>query len=59
MKVFGIILLVFAVGNLIVAFMAFGMEAPTDAVGSKFASALLLGAVGGLLLYFGSRKKEE
>ena len=36
MKVFGIILLVLAVLNLLVAIMASSSGAPADAVGSKF-----------------------
>ena len=40
MKVFGIILLVFAVLNLLVAIMAASSGAPADAVSSKFSGFL-------------------
>ena len=59
MKGCGIVLLVFAVGNLIMAFVAMGLNAPADAIGSKFSSALLLGILGGLLFYFGLKRKNN
>ncbi len=58
MKAFGIILLVFAVGNLIMAIMAASFGAPADAVGGKFSCFVLLSVVGGLLCYFGNKKRE-
>lgn len=59
MKGCGIVLLVFAVLNLIVAFIAIASNAPNEAVGSKFSAFFLLGAIGGLLYYFGSQKKNK
>ena len=56
MKVSGIILLVFAVLNLLVAIMAASSGAPADAVGSKFSGFFMLSVIGGLLYYFGSKK---
>lgn len=58
MKGCGIVLLVFALGNLAVAFVAAGYNAPMEAVGSKFSAALLLGITGGLLLFLGKKKKK-
>ena len=48
MKKIGIILLVFAALNLLVAIIA-SANGETYAAGSKFSGALLLGAIGGLL----------
>ena len=59
MKVFGIILLVFAVLNLLVAIMAAGSGAPAEAVGSKFSGFFMLSIIGGLLYYFGNKKKDN
>lgn len=59
MKVFGIILLVLAVLNLLVAIMAASSGAPADAVGSKFSGFFMLSVIGGLLCYFGNRKKDN
>jgi Na+/citrate or Na+/malate symporter len=59
MKVFGIILLVFAVLNLIVAIIGATAGAPADVVGGKFSGALMLGAIGGVLCYNGSKKKDK
>ena len=59
MKVFGIILLVCAGLNLVVAFIAAGAGAPADAVGSKFSAVFLLSAIGGLLYYFGNKKNSN
>ncbi len=58
MKVSGIILLVFAVLNLLVAIMAASSDAPADAVGSKFSGFFMLSIIGGLLYYFGNKKSE-
>lgn len=58
MKVFGIILLVFAVLNLLVAIMAASSGAPVDAIVSKIISFFLLTIIGGLLYYFGNKKKK-
>lgn len=55
MKKIGIILLVFAALNLFVAIIA-SVNGETYAAGSKFSSSLLLGAIGGLLYYFGGKK---
>lgn len=55
MKKIGIILLVFAALNLFVAIIA-SVNGETYAAGSKFSSFLLLGAIGGLLYYFGGKK---
>lgn len=56
MKKIGIVLLVFAALNLLVAIIA-SVSGETYAAGSKFSSALLLGAIGGLLYYFGDKKE--
>ena len=56
MKKIGIVLLVFAALNLLVAIIA-SANGETYAAGSKFSSALLLGAIGGLLYYFGGKKE--
>ena len=58
MKIFGIILLVFGVLNLLVAIMAASSGAPADAVGSKFFGFFMLGVIGGQLDYFGNKKRE-
>ena len=58
MKVFGIILLVFAVLNLLVAIMATSSGAPAGAVGSKFSGFFMLSVIGGLLYYFSNKKRE-
>ncbi|MBR1713146.1 MAG: hypothetical protein IJ722_07060 [Alloprevotella sp.] len=55
MRKVGIVLLVFAIGNLLVAIIA-SANGETYAAGSKFSSSLLLGAIGGLLCYFGGKK---
>jgi len=55
MRKVGIVLLVFAIGNLLVAIIA-SVSGETYAAGSKFSSSLLLGAIGGLLCYFGGKK---
>ena len=55
MKKICIILLVFAALNLFVAIIA-SVNSETYAAGSKFSSFLLLGAIGGLLYYFGGKK---
>lgn len=57
MKVTGIILLVFAALNFMVAIMA-SSNGASDAAGQKMSATLLLGIIGGLLYYFGNRKKE-
>lgn len=56
MKKIGIILLAFAALNLLVAIIA-SANGETYAAGSKFSGALLLGAIGGLLFYFGGKKE--
>lgn len=58
MKVFGIILLVFAVLNLLVAIMAASSGAPVDTIVSKIISFFLLTIIGGLLYYIGNKKKK-
>ncbi len=55
----GIVLLVFGVGNLLVAFLAASTDAPADVIGSKFSAALLLGVTGALVLYFGGKKDND
>ena len=57
MKVFGIILEIFAAMNLLVAIIASANHVNADVVMSKMAGAFLLGAIGGLLHYFGNKKK--
>ena len=59
MKVSGIILLVFAVLNLLVAIMAASSGAPADAVSSKFSGFFMLSVIGGLLYFFGSKKHKR
>ena len=56
MKKIGIILLVFAALNLLVAIIA-SFSGATHAAGSKFSTSLFLGAIGGLLYYFSSNKE--
>ncbi len=56
MKKIGVILLVFSALNLLAAIIA-SFNGATDAAGSKFSSCLLLGAIGGLLYYFGNKKE--
>lgn len=56
MRKVGIVLLVFAIGNLLVAIIA-SANGETYAAGSKFSAALLLGTIGGLLYYFGGKKE--
>ena len=58
MKVFGIILLVFAVLNLLVAIMAASSGAPVDTIVSKIISFFLLTIIGGLLYYIGNKQKK-
>jgi hypothetical protein len=58
MKVFGIILLVLAVLNLLVGIMAASSGAPADAVGSKFSGFFMLSVMGGRLYYLGNKKRE-
>ena len=57
MKVFGIILEIIAAMNLLVAIIASANHVNADVVMSKMAGAFLLGAIGGLLHYFGNKKK--
>lgn len=59
MKVFGIILLVFAVLNLLVAIIGAGTGAPADAIGSKISGCFILCFIGGILYYFGNKKKKS
>ena len=44
--------------NLLVAIMAASSGAPADAVGSKFSGFFMLSVIGGLLYYFGNKKRE-
>ena len=45
--------------NLIVAIIGATAGAPADVVGGKFSGALMLGAIGGVLCYNGSKKKDK
>jgi hypothetical protein len=56
MKVFGIILEIFAAMNLLVAIIASANNANANVVMSKVSSAFLLAAIGGLLHYFGNKR---
>ena len=58
MKIAGIILLIFAALNFIVAIIAASSGAG-DAAGQKISATLLLGIVGGLLFYFGQKKSKN
>ena len=58
MKVIGIILLVFAALNLIVALIATANGA-ADAAGQKMLNTLLLGALGGGIYYYGYKKNKK
>lgn len=58
MKTAGLIFVCFGVLNLIVAFIALGSEA-SDAFGNKISAALMLGAIGGYLIYRAEQKKKE
>ena len=44
--------------NLLVAIMATSSGAPAAAVGSKFSGFFMLSVIGGLLYYFGNKKRE-
>lgn len=57
MKIFGIVLLVFAALNFIVAIVA-ASNGAADAAGQKMSAMLLLALIGALLLYFSNRKKK-
>ncbi len=55
MKVTGIIFLIFAALNFIVALIA-ASYGNAEAVGQKISAAMLLGILGGVLYYFGDKK---
>ncbi len=59
MKIAGIILLCFAVLNLVLGLFTSTQGAPADYVGQRFNGAILFGVVGGLLYYFGKKKKDK
>lgn len=59
MKIFGIILLIFAVGNFIVMLLSASYGAPSGVIMTKFSEFMLLGTIGGLLVYFGNKKKKN
>lgn len=58
MKVLGIVLLVFATLNFIVAIMALSSGA-SDAAGHKLSASFLLAVIGGLLFYFSKQKENK
>ena len=58
MKTFGIILLIIAALNLIIAIVAIENGA-SEAANGKFLSALLIGLIGGALFYAGNKKREK
>lgn len=58
MKILGIIFLVLSVLNLIVGFVALANNAPSQAVTMKFNGFVMLAIIGGLLYYFGNKKKK-
>lgn len=58
MKITGIILLIFAALNFLVAIIAAGSGAG-EAAGQKFSATILLGVIGGVLYYFGNKKTKE
>lgn len=58
MKIFGIVLLIFAAFNFIVAILAASNSA-ADAAGQKISAVFLLSIIGGLLFYFGKLKDKR
>ena len=58
MKISGIILLIFAALNFLVAIIAAGSGAG-EAAGQKFSATILLGVIGGVLYYFGNKKTKD
>lgn len=58
MKIFGIVLLVFAALNFIVAILA-ASNGAADAAGQKMSAGFLLSIIGGLLFYFGKQKDKR
>ena len=57
MKILGIIFLVLAVLNLLVALVAMSSGAPSEAITMKFNAFVLLAVLGGALYYFGRKNK--
>ena len=57
MKILGIIFLVLAVLNLLVALVAMSNGAPSEAITMKFKAFVLLAVLGGALYYFGKKNK--
>ena len=55
MKILGIIFLVLAVLNLLVALVAMSSGAPSEAITMKIIAFVLLAALGGALYYFGKK----
>lgn len=58
MKIFGIVLLVFAALNFIVAILA-ASNGAADAAGQKMSAGFLLSIIGGLLFYLGKQKDKR
>lgn len=58
MKIFGIVLLIFAAFNFIVAILA-ASNGAADAAGQKISAVFLLSIIGGLLFYFGKLKDKR
>ena len=58
MKIVGIILCVFAALNFIVMLIAILSDAPSEAVIRKLFSTILLGLIGGVLCYYGNKKRK-
>lgn len=58
MKISGIILLIFAALNFIVALIATG-NGVGEAAAQKFNATILLGVIGSILYYFGNKKSKK
>lgn len=59
MKILGIVFLVLAVLNLLVALVAMSSGAPSEAITMKFNASVLLAVLGGALFYFGKKKQNK
>lgn len=59
MKILGIILLVLAALNLMVALVAIASNAPSEAITMKFNAFMLLAVIGGALYYYGRKNNKQ
>ena len=58
MKIFGYVLVVLAILNFIIAFIAISSNAP-DAAARKFSGALMFGVLGAYLVHRAKQKEQE